>query len=678
MDARVRFTLGFTMSLALLFGFLHVVWPESPVSLKRLHIFLFNLCAGGSLILYYTQGAGRISKRVYAFFGLSLLHALSAASHLYLPALVLSVPLIIIVESIRITRFSLFPLNFFNPRTPTHEKFNQASLLCLSLGILISSLVIMNNQYFGWASYQKLSLDVFFLGYSFPISLITMSIMFYFLRDSRGRLKTLLKETTFWVVNLGVISFFVFIILESFVPEIAAASLLTVMVVVIFILFLKNAPQVQQKIFLVSGMVFLLLTAITGVLYIARYFFPELDKFTDLFLVVHATISLYGWNLSGLFIIIRFNDFPIKLNSALSIALHWAIVMLLAPLAKYYPILALIAVPAYVVLLSIVFMSRGTRIPKTEPVEVPDKFVIVTGATGLIGSRIIEILAEKGIQVVAFARDPEGAQRLLGERVVCQNWDFEHPEHKDWQRFIGRAEGIIHLAGTPLFARRWTGSFKRKMEESRVQGTRQLVEAIQASDSRPKSFVSASALGIYGIDPEKTVDENAPAADDLLARICVNWEAEARKLDQIGVRNVQIRVGIVLARQAGALKEMLLPFRLGLGGVIGHPHHWINWIHLDDIANVFVTALMDEKMAGPYNAAAPNPVSMRDFAKTLGRVLRRPALMRYPVSLLKLVIGPAADFTSGGSRVVVEKIQKAGVRFGFEDLEMAMRDVLKT
>jgi uncharacterized protein (TIGR01777 family) len=321
-------------------------------------------------------------------------------------------------------------------------------------------------------------------------------------------------------------------------------------------------------------------------------------------------------------------------------------------------------------------MSRGTHVPKTGPAEVPDKFVIVTGATGLIGSRIVEILTGKGIQVVAIVRDPESARRKLGENVVCQYWDFEHPEQKDWQRFIARADGIIHLAGTPLFARRWTKSFKRKMEDSRVLGTRQLVDAIRTSEAKLKAFVSASALGIYGIDPEKTVDENAPAADDLLARICVNWEAEARKLDEIGVRNVQIRVGIVLARHAGALKEMLLPFRFGLGGVIGHPHHWINWIHLDDIANVFVTALADEKMTGPYNAAAPNPVSMREFAKTLGRALRRPTLMRYPVPLLKLIIGPAADFTSGGSRAVTDKIRKAGYRFAFEQLEPAMRDVL--
>jgi hypothetical protein len=358
MQLKEKILLGITMTLALLFGFLHTLWPDLPISAKRLHVFLFNLCTGGSLILYYAEGIAVLSKKVKLFFFLSLLYAISAAASLYIYTLLLSIPLFFIVESIRIKKFSVFPTGFFSTDSDTSEKFKQASLLCLSLAIIIASLVVINNEYMHWVSYPKLTIDVFFLGYSFPISLITMSIMFYFIKTVR-RSAFLLKETSFWIINLGVISFFAFIIVEIFVPEILVASTLSVTVIVIFIMFLKNAPQVQQKSFLISGMAFLLFTALTGVVYILKYFMPALDEYKDAILLIHATVSLYGWNLSGLFIIIRWQDFPIELNSRFSIFLHWSIVMILVPIAKYYPLVSLLAMPAYLVLLAKVLFSNG-------------------------------------------------------------------------------------------------------------------------------------------------------------------------------------------------------------------------------------------------------------------------------------------------------------------------------
>jgi hypothetical protein len=357
MNSRTKLVLGATMSLSLLFGFVHTIWPEAPAYCKRLHIFGFNLVTGGSLILYYTEGVGAFSPRVKAYFGLALLYALSATAGWYIPTLIVSVPLFLLVESVRIERFALLPIAFFRS-TPVSEKFQQASLLCLSIGIAFASLVILNNEYLNLIEYENLTIEVFFLGYSFPVSLITMSIMFSFMTERKSRLTALLQELGFWIVNVGVIVFFAFIIFELGIAEIAAATTLFVGVWMIFFLFIATAPRVQQKTFLVSGMVFLLFTAITGILYILQYFYSFLDPYREYILVLHAMVSLYGWNLSGVFIIIRWNDFPIQLNSAAALALHWAVVLILAPLGKYSAVAAVLAMAAYVALLVVVFAGR--------------------------------------------------------------------------------------------------------------------------------------------------------------------------------------------------------------------------------------------------------------------------------------------------------------------------------
>jgi hypothetical protein len=303
--------------------------------------------------------------------------------------------------------------------------------------------------------------------------------------------------------------------------------------------------------------------------------------------------------------------------------------------------------------------------------------VAVTGATGLIGKRIVQILVERGSTVVALVRDVEKARKLLGDRVTCVHWDFSKPDEGDWRRHLCEAEGVIHLAGTPLFERRWNASFKREMEESRTLGTRQLVDAIAASEKKPRAFVSASALGYYGADPNRVVEETEPPAEDLLARICVNWEGEAAKLDAHGVRTVQMRIGIVLSRESGALKELLPLFRFGMGGTMGDPHYHINWIHLEDVARMFTMALGNQEMRGPYNAAGPRPVTNAEFARGIARALGRPALMRYPVPVLKIIIGEAGEYASGGPRVQVEKIRDAGYRFFFSELDQALSSLLE-
>jgi len=302
--------------------------------------------------------------------------------------------------------------------------------------------------------------------------------------------------------------------------------------------------------------------------------------------------------------------------------------------------------------------------------------VVITGATGLIGKRIVQILIERGSRVIALARNVEKARKLLGDQVTCTHWDFSKPDEGDWRRHLCEADGVIHLAGTPLFGRRWNAAFKREMEESRVLGTRQLVDAISASAEKPRVFVSASALGYYGADPDRVVDETTPPADDLLARICVNWENEARKLDAHGVRTVQMRIGIVLSKESGALKALLPLFRLGIGGTMGDPRFHINWLHLEDVARMFTMALGNQEMRGACNAVGPSPVTNADFARAIARALGRPALMRYPVPVLKILIGEAGEYASGGPRVHPVKIQDAGYRFFFSDLDQALANEL--
>jgi len=304
--------------------------------------------------------------------------------------------------------------------------------------------------------------------------------------------------------------------------------------------------------------------------------------------------------------------------------------------------------------------------------------VAITGATGLIGRRITEILLEMGVRVVALCRNTEAAERRLGPDVEVVSWDFTRPDAGDWKRYLDGADALIHLAGTPLFKQRWSAAFKEEIRESRVSSTRQLVEAIRSTAKRPPVFVSASAVGIYGTDPNRVCGEDASPADDLLAEVCTAWEHEAKQLDAEGVRTVQIRIGIVLDTRSGALKEVLPLFRFGLGGTLGLPDPWFNWISLEDVARIFVMAVFDADLKGPYNAVAPHPVTNREFARAIGRILKRPLLGVYPIQLLKILIGDAADYSSGGVQARSEKIQQAGYCFFFEELEPALHNALKT
>jgi hypothetical protein len=348
------------MTTALTFGFLHQFFGNISHNFDRLHIFLFNLCSGGTLVLYHTEKARKLTTRSSMFLGIAIIYAILAFFEIYRPAILCSVILAMIVESVRIKAFSFFPSNFFDPKAPVSEKFNQASLLCLSMGLLISSAVIVNNEFAHWVSIPKLKLDTFFLGFSFPLSLITMSLMFSIMRPTKEHLAVIIRNICFWTVNLGVIIFFTFILMERLAPQVLVTSILFICVTTILYLFITNVDRLQQKNFLTSGMIFLLYTAVTGIAYIIIEFFPDYHQHSGkLLLKLHSFASLYGWNLSGLAVIVRYDDFPIRLHSRTLILAHWIIVALLAPLGYYKPLFAVMAVIGYFTLLYTLFFTRA-------------------------------------------------------------------------------------------------------------------------------------------------------------------------------------------------------------------------------------------------------------------------------------------------------------------------------
>ncbi|MBN1531749.1 MAG: hypothetical protein JXA20_03720 [Spirochaetes bacterium] len=356
MAAWMRVLLLVLLSAAFFFGFMEAL---TGYDFERLHIFLFNLTAGGFIIIHHSEGGMHPSARSLLFLALSLVYSVLAFLEAYLPAILVSTALAAVVESVRIRRFAFFPAGFFRTGTDTSEKFNQASLLCLSLALVISSLVILNNVYFHWITVRKLTLDVFFLGFSFPVSLITLSVMFGSVRRMDSRWFRLAGQAIFWTINLGVIVFFVFILMELFVAEVAVSSLLTLAVIATFFIFFKYGAPRQEKHFLVSGMGFLLFTAITGVTYIAVHAAAPDSAAQGVILSLHAYLSLYGWNLSGMLVIIRSGEFPLGFNPRRMIAMHWATVAFLVPLGMRFAPLAAAASVAFAIFLSIFLSGRS-------------------------------------------------------------------------------------------------------------------------------------------------------------------------------------------------------------------------------------------------------------------------------------------------------------------------------
>lgn len=362
MSSRLKGIVLVMMTVALTCGFLHHLVSPAVINFERLHIFLFNLCSGGTLLIYFTEERPMLSKRAMLFLMLAVLFAFCAFFQWYLPAMIIPLVLAMLVDQVRVDHFgSRIPYALFSSHERVSRKFHQAALLCLSLGLLFSSPVILNSVYLKWWTIEKLKLDTFFLGFSFPISLISMSVIFTLMRKEEVQITALLKEAAFWIINLGVIVFFLFILADLLRSQVAIATLLFLTVTLVLYLYWHEGMQLQQKAFLTSGILFLLVTSITGIAYILLSFTPYYTpNISHPLLRLHAFTALYGWNISGLVVISRHGDFPLQLHSSKVILLHWLTVLVLCPLGYFQPFFAVLAVLAYGWLLTMLFFNQGS------------------------------------------------------------------------------------------------------------------------------------------------------------------------------------------------------------------------------------------------------------------------------------------------------------------------------
>lgn len=299
--------------------------------------------------------------------------------------------------------------------------------------------------------------------------------------------------------------------------------------------------------------------------------------------------------------------------------------------------------------------------------------VTVTGATGTLGSAVVAELNDRGDAITVLTRDPESAKAKLGVEVAALRWGNPKGEAPPVEALAGQ-DAIVHLLGEPV-AQRWSDDVKREIRESRVLATRNLVAALRelpAAD-RPKVLVSQSASGWYGPHGDERVDESVPAADDFLARVCVEWEAEARKAEALGLRVAVTRTGVVLSESGGALEKMLPPFKLGVGGPVAGGKQYMPWVHTDDVVGSLLFCLDTEAAHGPVNVSAPEPATNADFSKTLGRVLHRPAFAPVPGLAIKALYGEMSIMVTTGVRAVPARLQELGYQFRRPDLEEALR-----
>jgi uncharacterized protein len=309
--------------------------------------------------------------------------------------------------------------------------------------------------------------------------------------------------------------------------------------------------------------------------------------------------------------------------------------------------------------------------------------VTVTGATGLIGPALVSALQDRGAQVTVLTRDPARVDARLARAgplgdgpvapVQAVRWDLLN-EAAPAHALAGR-DAVVHLAGEPV-AQRWTPKAKAAIRESRVTGTRHLIEGLRDADPRPRALVSGSAIGYYGQRGEEPLDEDAPAGGDFLAGVCADWELEAERASGLGVRVVQVRTGVVLDRDGGALAKMLPPFRLGLGGPVAGGRQYMSWIHRDDLIGMILAAIEDERWTGPINATAPEPVSNRDFSRALAGALGRPSWLPVPGAALRLLYGEMAEIVTNGARVMPAKPLVLGYQFRHPRLAQALKSAI--
>ena len=297
--------------------------------------------------------------------------------------------------------------------------------------------------------------------------------------------------------------------------------------------------------------------------------------------------------------------------------------------------------------------------------------ITVTGATGMIGRAVVQALVERGDSVTALSRDPDRARTALGD-VHALPWT-EPKSKPPPPEALESQDAVVHLLGEPV-AQRWSEGAKREIRESRVLATRQLVAGLRGAAERPGVLLSQSATGWYGAHGDEPLDESAPPADDFLAGVVAEWEAEASRAEELGIRVVLTRTGVVLSESGGALEKMLPPFKLGVGGPVAGGRQYVPWVHSDDVTGALIHCLDDPAASGPVNVTAPTPVTNKELSKALGRVLGRPAVAPVPALAVKALYGEMATIVTTGARVMPAELERLGYAWRWPDLEPALQD----
>ncbi len=307
--------------------------------------------------------------------------------------------------------------------------------------------------------------------------------------------------------------------------------------------------------------------------------------------------------------------------------------------------------------------------------------LLLIGCTGFIGKGLLPNLIKEGheITLVSRKKKPELLNRF---QDGCIHIELDPSLDQSWSKAslinaLEEAEGVINLAGEPIADKRWTENHLKLIRNSRLNTTKNLINAISSSKKRPKVLINGSAIGFYGTSLEKNFDENSIAGKDFLAKLCQDWEYLAKEKPQ-ATRLVTLRIGIVLEKDGGALGKMLPIFKSGFGGPLGNGNQWMSWIHRDDLCNIIKESLSNRNWKGTFNCVAPEPVSMKVFSNTLGDCLRKPSLLPVPGILLELLLGDGAKVVLEGQRVCPKKLIKLGFNYKHNNIKSALIDITKS
>lgn len=302
------------------------------------------------------------------------------------------------------------------------------------------------------------------------------------------------------------------------------------------------------------------------------------------------------------------------------------------------------------------------------------KKIIITGATGSIGRNLTQKLTARGDEITVFTSSIDKAKNYLPGVKNYVKWSAY--EKGEWINEIEGKDAVIHLAGESLFGRLWDDNYKEKILKSREIGTRNLVDGIGRSENRPGIFISASAIGYYGGSKSITFTEDSSPGNGFLPDVCMRWEKEASDVENYGVRRVSVRVGIVLDKTEGILEWLQKFYNLYLGGTVGDGAQWISWIHLDDIANIFIHALDNDNVKGAINGVAPNPVTMNQLTASLQKILDKPSWIKLPSIPIEAAIGDASVPVTEGIKVYPKRTLELGFKYNYPDFDKAMKNIL--